>query len=187
MLDDLQENVAPSDASSTAGTQEVNEVGGSETPATDNVVTPERRYTKQEVIDMMKRRVNRSHNAFFKRYGVENLKGLDDLFEKSKQFGSMNDEFGKIQLRNSELMRENAFLKNNVNPDKYADIIAYFKGNDIEFSEEELLKALPTHTEWLKQTAAPATTTIKSLGSEAHTLPKADEADIASRLLGVKL
>ena len=147
----------------------------------------ERRYTKAEVIDMMKRRVARSHSAFFKRYGVEDLKGLDGLFENSKKFSSMNDEFGKIQLRNSELMRENAFLRNNINPDKYNDIVAYFKGNEIEFSEEELLKALENHPEWLKPSNVPSQTTIRALGSEAHTLPKEDEATAAGKLLGVKL
>lgn len=158
-----------------------------ETTVLTQETKPERTYTKEQVIEMMKKRVARSHNAFFKRYGVENLEALDGLFENSKKFSSMNDEFGKIQLRNSELMRENAFLRNNIDPNRYDDIVAYFKGKDMDFSEDELLKALPTHNEWLKQTAAPATTTIRSLGSEAHTLPKVDEADIASRLLGVKL
>lgn len=182
MLDEMPVNNVPTaeTTTETVATESTTE----QTPTVEQTVTPERRYTKNEVIDMMKRRVGRSHNAFFKRYGVENLQGLDELFEKSKQFGSMNDEFGKIQLRNSELMRENAFLRNNINPDKYNDIIAYFKGNDLEFSEDELLKQLPTHSEWLKQ-AAPATT-IKSLGSEAHTMPKPNEADLAGKLLGVK-
>jgi len=156
-----------------------------ETPVTDKPVSAERTWTKDQIVQMMKKRVARSHNAFFKRYGVQDLKALDELFEQSKKFSDMNGEFGKIQLRNSELMRENAFLRNNVNPDKYNDIIAYFKGNDMDFSEEELLKALPTHQEWLRQ-AAPATT-IRSLGSEAHTLPKVDEAERAGKLLGVKL
>lgn len=147
---------------------------------------PERTWTKAQIVEMMKKRVARSHNAFFKRYGVQDLKGLDELFEKSKQFGSMNDEFGKIQLKNSELMRENAFLRNNINPDRYNDVIAYFKGNNIDFSEEELIKALPTHNEWLKVNPVPATTTIKSLGSEAHTMPQVDEQAKAAKLLGVK-
>ena len=182
-MDDLPEN----NAVPTAGTDTetaVPDTQMSETPLTEQPVTPERRYSKEEVINMMKKRVARSHGAFFKRYGVENLEGLDNLFEQSKKFNDMNGEFGKIQLKNSELMRENAFLRNNINPDKYADIIAYFKGNDIEFSEEELLKALPTHSEWLKQAAN--VTTIKSLGSEAHTMPQTNEADLAGKLLGVK-
>lgn len=175
-------------AVSTADTQteSISNEGVASVPTEPDVRQPEeRRYTKQEVIDMMKKRVARSHSAFFKRYGVEDLKGLDGLFENSKKYSQMNDEFGKIQLRNSELTRENSFLRNNINPDKYNDIIAYFKGNDIEFSEEELLKALPNHQEWLKQVVAPQTT-IKSLGSEAHTLPQEDESARAARLLGVK-
>lgn len=162
------------------------EVSDTQQTPTTEPTTPqaERTWTKQQITEMMKKRVARSHQAFFNRYGVQDLKGLDELFENSKKFNSMNDEFGKLQLRNSELARENAFLRNNINPDKYNDIIAYFKGNNLEFSEDELLKALPTHNEWLKQSAP--VTTISSLGSEAHTMPKVDEADLAGRLLGVK-
>jgi len=189
MLDEMPVNPGSTpDSGSTAEAPVTETVSNDSTPVMNTEVGSEneRRYTKQQVIDMMKRRVNRSHNAFFTRYGVKDLKELDGLFENSQKFNSMNDEFGRIQLRNSELMRENAFLRNNIDPSRYDDIIAYFKGNNIEFSEDELLKALPTHNEWLKQ-AAPAMTTIKSLGSEAHTLPKADESELASRLLGVKL
>jgi len=182
MLEEMPENNVASTAEADP-TSVSTEQPSEPTPSVDNPVT-ERTWTKDQIVDMMKRRVARSHNAFFKRYGVQDLKELDELFEKSKQFGSMNDEFGKIQLRNSELMRENAFLRNNINPNKYDDIIAYFKGNDIEFSEDELLKALPTHNEWLKQSAP--VTTIGSLGAEAHTMPKANEADLAAKLLGVK-
>lgn len=176
----------PDNNVSTAETQESVENTNSEMTPVENVETTEpiKTYTKEQVIDMMKRRVNRSHNAFFKRYGVENLEGLDALFENSKKFNSMNDEFGKLQLKNSELMRENVFLRNNIDPSRYDDIIAYFKGNNLEFSEEELIKTLPTHNEWLKQSAP--VTTISSLGSEAHTMPKIDEADLAGKLLGVK-
>lgn len=183
MLDEVPvNNVTP-----TAGAEPASvptETSTEPTPTVDNPVT-ERTWTKNQIVDMMKRRVARSHNAFFKRYGVQDLKGLDELFENSKKFSSMNDEFGKLQLTNNELKRENAFLRNNINPSKYDDIIAYFKGNNLDFSEDELLKALPTHNEWLKQTAP--VTTIQSLGSEAHTLPQTNEAEIASRLLGVKL
>lgn len=145
----------------------------------------ERRYSRDEVTSMMRKRVERSHRNFFTRYGVTDLKGLDDLFENSKRFSQMNDEFGKIQLRNSELMRENAFLKNNINPDKYDDIIAHFKGNNVDFSEDELVKALINHPEWLKA-QGPATTTIKTMGAESHLITKPDDASRASKLLGVK-
>ena len=44
----------------------------------------QRLYTKEEVVDLMKRRVERSHRAFFDRYGVKNLQELDNLFESVK-------------------------------------------------------------------------------------------------------
>jgi len=174
------------------------QIGGNEQPV-ETPTTPEaevtaqdqpkeRLYSKAEVQDLMRRRVERSHNAFFKRYGVENLKGLDELMNKSKQFSDMETEYGAIQLRNSELARENAFLKNNINPDKYEDIITHFKGAGIDFSEEQLLEALKTHPEWLKQIEQKPTntTTITKLGSEAHQPDAPSDLERASKLLGVK-
>lgn len=188
MLEEMPVNNVPTAETQTEPVQSTESNSSTPTvtePGTDAVINQsERTWTKDQIVEMMKRRVARSHNAFFKRYGVQDLKGLDELFENSKKFNSMNDEFGKIQLQNSELMRENAFLRNNINPDKYNDIIAYFKGNNLDFSEDELLKALPTHSEWIKQSAP--VTTMKSLGSEAHTMPKADESELAGKLLGVK-
>lgn len=165
-----------------------NSVATPTTPATEETVPSqpsERTYTKAEVQDLMKRRVERSHKAFFTRYGVDDLKGLDDLMHKSKSFSDMETEYGAIQLKNSELARENCFLKNNINPDKYADIIAHFKGNGIDFSEEQLIELLKTHPEWLK--VQPQTTTITRLGSESHPMPIIDEKERASKILGVKL
>lgn len=142
----------------------------------------ERMYSKGEVVELMKKRVARSHNSFFNRYGVKDLAEMDEVFNRGK---SMQDEFGIIQTKNAELVRENAFLRNNISPDKYNDIIAYFKGNDLQFSEDELLKALATHPEWVKQINP--VTTIKTLGSEMHNKPTVDEKVLAGKYLGVNL
>ena len=155
------------------------------TPAVEETTPSPRTYTKEEVQELMKRRVERSHKAFFTRYGVDDLRGLDDLMNKSKSFSDMETEYGAIQLRNSELARENAFLKNNINPDKYEDIITHFKGAGIDFSEEQLIEALKTHPEWLK--VQPNVTTITKLGSESHQVNIPNEKDQASKLLGVNL
>ena len=162
-------------------------VGTTPTPMEGDTAVgqPEKTYTKAEVQALMRRRVERSHKAFFNRYGVENLEGLDGLMNKSKSYSDMESEYGAIQLRNSELARENAFLRNNINPDKYNDIIAYFKGSGLDFSEEQLLGALKTHPEWLK--AQPQATTITRLGNEFHKQNMPDEKELASKLLGVKL
>lgn len=158
------------------------------TPTTteENVVPEqpqERTYTKAEVQSLMKKRVERSHKAFFTRYGVEDLNALDDLMNKSKAFG---EDYASIQTKNKELMREIAFLKNNINPEKYDDIIAYFKGSDIEFDEEQLIEALKTHPEWLK-TQPQNVTTIQKMGNEFHEKPSINDREKASKYLGVKL
>lgn len=160
------------------------------TPATNEQVvkepqeqTSERTYTKAEVQNLMRRRVERSHNAFFKRYGVNDLNGLDELMSKSKTFG---DDFLSMQNKYNELTRENAFLRNNINPDKYDDIITHFKGANIDFSEEQLIEALKTHPEWIKQEQKPVETTIIKMGSEQQTVNKPSDKERAEKLLGVK-
>lgn len=149
---------------------------------TADVSKPVRTYTKEEVQKLMRKRVDRSHKAFFSRYGVENLNGLDELVNKSKSFG---DDYLSIQTKNKDLVRENAFLKNNINPEKYDDIITHFKGANIDFSEEQLIEALKTHPEWLKQ--QPVTTTIKTMGNEFHAQDSLSDRERASKILGVKL
>ena len=84
------------------------------------------------------------------------------------------------------MTRENAFLRNNINPDKYDDIITHFKGANIDFSEEQLIEALKTHPEWIKQEQKPVETTIIKMGSEQQTVNKPSDKERAEKLLGVK-
>lgn len=153
----------------------------------------ERMYSKAEVQELMKRRVSRSHNAFFKRYGATDLNGMDELFNQSKKFGNdyakiqsdygeLNNRYNELSVKNSELQRELSFIKNNVNPEKYEDIIAYFKGTNAELNEENLINALKTHPEWLNKT-----TTIQKLGQEFSDVASPSERELASRYLGVKV
>lgn len=61
----------------------------------------EKLYTKEEVVNLMKKRVERSHQAFFKRYGVTNLKELDEVFDlvvaskkrREQESNSPNEEY----------------------------------------------------------------------------------------------
>lgn len=147
----------------------------------------EKLYNKQQIINMMKRRVERSHKAFFTRYKVADLDELDAKFALADKYNELNAQFAPIQARNSELVRENAFLRNNVNPDKYSDIVAYFKGNDLEFTEEGLLEALGTHPEWLKPSTVPAPqTTVKSFGIEQVGKRQETEDEKFNRIFGYK-
>ena len=52
----------------------------------------EKLYTKDEVVQLMKRRVERTHNAFFSRYGVKDLAGLDDVVEAGYKYKKLLEE-----------------------------------------------------------------------------------------------
>lgn len=158
-----------------------------ETKPVEEQTPQERLYNKQQIIEMMKRRVERSHNAFFKRYGVANLKELDDRFALASKYDELNNQFAPIQARNDELVRENAFLRNNIRPDRYDDIAAYFKGRDLEFTEEALLEAIKTHPEWLNPSTTPTPkTTMKSFGIEKQPARQETEDEKFNRFYGYK-
>lgn len=140
----------------------------------------EKTYTKAEVQALMKKRVDRSHNRVWERYGVKSFEELDDILN---DYRSIKDNYASLEARNGELLRDIALLKNNTLPERRDDIIAYFKGNGMEFNEENLIQALQTHPEWLK----PQTLTIQNLGVEKTPSPSVDEKAIASRYFGTKL
>ena len=151
-----------------------------EQPDVNQEETP-KAYTSEQVKELMKKRIDRSHNSIFNRYGVKSWEELDDI---CNNYRSQQNEFGKLTARNSELVRENSFLRNNIEPTKYNDIIAYFKGNNIEFSEEELTKALETHPEWLKRPKI--NLQIKSrLGVENQPQTQETEEQKRKRLFGI--
>ena len=183
------------DTSSTTGEQDT---GIENTPIpTDNTEnTPEKMYSRSQVESLMKKRVERSHNSFYKRYGVENLEQLDSLFakskdydglfEKTKNYDEINEKYSSLSKQVNDLLQENSFLKNNIEPTRYGDIKAFFKGNDLEFSDEALIEAIKTHPEWLKNVDNKAQTTIKTLGAENKTFQKPSEKDLAEKIFGMK-
>ena len=67
----------------------------------------ERLYTEKEVKEIIKRRVQRSHSAFFARYGVEDLKGLDKIVEYGYAFKDIlkkEDKINDISISLDELV-----------------------------------------------------------------------------------
>ena len=167
------QEVAP--ATETTATQPVDNGLGVQQP---------RSYTKDQVVELMRRRVERSHNSFFNRYGVKDLKELDALFQKTSDYDRVNQDYGNLRLKNEELAQEISFLKNNISPERYDDIKTYFKGKGIDFTNESLLEAIKTHPEWVKPNNV---TTIQTLGLEGKKTPAPDEKKIASKFFGVDL
>lgn len=156
------------------------EVNQATEPVVNTMPETEKTYTKAEVQALMKRRVDRSHNRVWQRYGVKSFEELDDILSDYK---SIKDNYASLEAKNSELSRDIALLKNNTLPERRDDIIAYFKGNDLEFNEDNLLQALTTHPEWLK----PQPLKIENLGVEKAAKPIEDEKVIASKLFGTKI
>lgn len=128
----------------------------------------EKTFTQEQVNNIMRTRLERDRNAFFKRYGVENRDGLDALIGKSQSYDIMKERYEVLKDENANLKERLTFISNNINPDREDDIKAYFKGKEIELNEDNLLQALATHPEWLKVVAVDNTpkTTIQSLGVE---------------------
>jgi DNA-directed RNA polymerase subunit F len=150
---------------------------------------PERMFTESRVKDLMRKRVERSHNSFFKRYGVSNLEELDQLFEKAGQLTSLQTQFDELTQRNAELMNQHkdltkryAYKIGNINPEKMADIEAYFKGKNLDIDESTLGEELKTHPDWAQKPV-----TMESLGAETHQSGGVNEAEEASRYFGVDL
>lgn len=182
----VEGTATPESASVTENTQET---------VADTVKTqpgsskPERTFTQSQVNDIMKRRVERSHNAFFTRYGVKDLNELDNLFGKAGDHDTLTAErdeltkkYGDLENDYKDLTKRYAYKSCNISDDKIQDIETYFKGKGIDIDENTLIKELKAHPDWANKVA-----TIQQLGAEASVKTEADERAEAARIFGVKL
>mgnify|MGYP003296289237 CR=1 FL=1 len=119
--------------------------------AENNDSQPEKKFTQEQVNEMMRKRIEREKNSIFnkhkEKYGVENEEGLDEMFKKSQSYDAMKERYENILTAKAELEKELAFLRNNIEPSKEEDILAHFKGKEMEFNEESLKAELQTHPE----------------------------------------
>lgn len=150
---------------------------------------PERTFTKDQVNKIMQRRVERSHNAFFTRYGVKDLQELDNLVGQSRSYGPLNEKYGELEKTHNDLLgthkdltKRYAFLLSNIDESRIPDIETYFKGKDIEIDENTLANELKTHPEWVKKSGP-----IQFIGAESTPSPDIDEREVAGKILGVNL
>lgn len=153
-------------------------------------------FTKDKVNELMRRRVERSHQAFFNRYGVKDLNELDDLFSRSKSVDSLNQQieeliknrdslqsqFDELTNQNKELTKKYAFTSRNIKPELYSDIETYFKGKGLDINDTTLNEELKSHPDWFNKAS-----NVVSLGAEAHEETSNSELERASQLLGVDL
>lgn len=153
-------------------------------------------FTKDRVNELMQKRIERSHQAFFNRYGVNDLKGLDELFGKAGSVDGLNQKIEELTKsgtdlqsklddltnQNRELSKKYAFTSRNIRPELYSDIETYFKGKGLDINEETLSEELKTHQDWYGKANAPI-----QLGQETHSADVPSEREMAGKLLGVEL
>lgn len=174
----------------------VNEEVGTDTTDTENSVSDEsteevskediKTFTQEKVNEIVKERLARQEKQFYSKFGVESEKEFENLIGMSQSYEVMKERYENIKLANDKDKQELAFIKNNVNPNKYDDVLTYFKGKEIEFSADELVKALETHPEWKNyETDRETKTTITSLGTEpTRKVGESDEEKI-KRIFGI--
>ena len=157
--------------------------------STEETAQPEKTFTKSQVNEMMKNRVQRSHNSFFKRYGVKSLDELDMLFGKSAGYDAavannseLNQKYADLENQHKDLTKRYGYKVCNIDDNKIQDIETYFKGKGIDINEESLIEELKTHPDWVNKVS-----TIQQLGAEATVPTEADQRAEAARIFGVKL
>lgn len=142
-------------------------------------------FTQEQLNNVVRDRLNKVYS----RYEVNNAQELDDLVSKAYEREVYEEEYNNLLNNYTKINRELTFLKNNINFDREDDIVAYFKGKDIDFTADNLIEALKTHPEWLNAKSASETqkTTIQALGNDAnHKDVSLSELEQAEKLFGVK-
>lgn len=142
-------------------------------------------FTQEQLNNVVRDRLNKVYS----RYEVNNAQELDDLVSKAYEREVYEEEYNNLLADYTKVNRELTFLKNNINFDREDDIVAYFKGKDIDFTADNLIEALKTHPEWLNAKKVDETpkTTIQALGNDAnHEEKKMSELEQAEKLFGVK-
>lgn len=145
-------------------------------------------FTQEQVNDFVRTRLEKYEKNLFKTYGVENKDGLNELFSKAQSYSDLEEKYNTQKVETDTLREEIAFLKNKINPQKYDDIRAYFKGKGLDFTEDALINELSTHGEWLNvEEVKTPLTTIKQVGTDPKmNTPRKDEKADAAKLFGLK-
>lgn len=132
----------------------------SETQEVDTKALPsnEKMFTQEEVNNLIRERLDR----------------------ENKKSQSMKSELDSYKSQISELNKKMLFMNYNIDPNKEEDVIAMFKGKELELNEENLKNMVNSHKEWQKST-------IQSLGGEHNVAKKVDnEKEMAMKLFGLK-
>ena len=117
-----------------------------------------KRFTQEEVNAMIKERLGQTYS----KYGFDKAEELDEAIGKSQSYAVMKERYSASQTQMAELRAENALVKSDVDPSKYDDIRAYFKGKSLSIDADTLANEVKGHPEWARK--AEPSTTVSPLG-----------------------
>lgn len=149
---------------------------------TNNNENQETTFTQEQVNDIVRERLERNRNSIYSRYGVNGKDELDALVGKAQSYDVMSEDYTKVTEELNAIKQENAFLKNDVNLEKKDDILAYFKGKNMELNADTLKQELETHKEW--GNVKKNTTTIEALSSEESHNTELSDKEKVLRMFG---
>ena len=142
-------------------------------------------FTQDQVNDIVRERLSR----IYSRYDVQDSNGLDELIGKSQAYSVMKSRYDANKRMIFELQEELAFLKNDIEPSRYDDVRAYFRGKEIEFNHEALANEIVNHPEWKRviEKSNDRITTIKSISPDRNVSKVSpNEKDEVAKLFGFK-
>lgn len=161
------------------------EVEPTPTATTEQVA---RTFTQEEVNDIVRERLEKSKKSLYTRYGVADRDELDDLLGKAQAHDVHVERIEELRRINASQAEELLFLKNNIEPSRYDDIRANFKGKGLELNAETFGVELATHPEWLKVEPKSETTTIKVMGAtQTNGNTNDTDTELIGKWFGIKL
>lgn len=143
----------------------------------------EEKFTQSQINEIVTRRLAKQAEAFYKKYGVNDEEGLNALVGKAKEYDELNKKYGELSDKSSELNEKYLFNTNSIKKDREDDVRTYFKGKELQLTDENIKEALKTHAEW---SDAPVNNPLP-VGNGGSPKVEEDEIDVASRLFGINL
>lgn len=146
----------------------------------------DRTFTRSEVTEILKKRLVRAKSKLLAKFGIESEDKLDEYLENHnktiKDLEDSNNKYGELDGKYKKVYHDYLYLKNDVIPEKYADLDKYFENS--ELNEENLAGILKSHPEFVKpKQAIPQQIGQQQNGQQS----KVTEKELAEKLLGVKL
>lgn len=140
----------------------------------------EKRFTEQEMNEIVRKRLDRQKKQLHQQLGVENDDEITALIEKVKKADELQSIVESLQNENTLYKEQLTFIEHNIDVKRYDDVKAYFKGKELSLTPENLKAELKTHPEWLAQRS------VQTIGGQRQQAPVKDERKAAFELFGIR-